>query len=57
MLTSAGEADEDAEFWGGPLRGGSTTIDAECIGGLFLEVEELVREILEEVIGVRKSYD
>jgi hypothetical protein len=44
MLAGACETDEDTELWGGPLWGGSTAVDTERIGGLFLEVEELVGE-------------
>lgn len=37
----AREADENAEFWGGPLRRGGVAIAAEGVSGFFLDSEEL----------------
>lgn len=41
MEAGAGEADEGAEFGGGPLGGGGGAVDAGGVGGAFLEGEEL----------------
>lgn len=41
MHAGAREADEDAEFWGGPLGGGGTAIAATVVGVSFLDLEEL----------------
>ena len=42
------EADESAEFGGGPLRGGGGAVDAGGVAGAFLEGGELVGR--EEVV-------
>ena len=41
MVARACEADEDAEFGGGPLWGGRGAVGAEGVGGSALEGEEL----------------
>lgn len=41
VIAGAGEADEDAEFGGGPLRGRGGAVGAEGVGGKALEGEEL----------------
>ena len=41
VVAGAGEADEDAEFGGGPLWGGGRAVGAEGVGGEALEGEEL----------------
>ena len=41
MQAGAGEADEGAEFRGGPLRGGGGAVDAGGVSGAFLEGCEL----------------
>lgn len=41
MLARAAEAEEGAQFGGGPLRRGRGTVDAGAVGGQFLEGEEL----------------
>jgi len=40
----AGEADEGAEFGGGPLRGWSRAVDTLAIARTLLEGRELVRQ-------------
>lgn len=44
MDARAGEADEDAEFGGGPLRRGGAAVGAPVVGGGFLDGEELGEE-------------
>ena len=41
MHTRAAQADEDAEFWRGPLWGGGAAVAAAVVGGGFLDLEEL----------------
>lgn len=41
VIPGASEADEDAEFGGGPLGGGRGAVGAEGVGGEALEGEEL----------------
>ena len=41
MQAGAGEADEGAEFGGGPLRGGGEAVDALAVAGALLEGGEL----------------
>ena len=41
VQAGADEADEGAEFGGGPLRGGGAAVAAGGVGGAFLEDGEL----------------
>ena len=51
--TGAREADESAEFGGGPLWRGGVAVDARDVAGEFLEGEELGR-VLEEMRSIAK---
>ncbi len=44
VQAGACEADEGAEFGGGPLRGGGGAVDALAVAGAFLEGGELMGE-------------